>query len=431
VLRLRRIRFCYYIQDPVERQNAITSLIDGSLYSVMAGLTGPFWGAFAVRLGASDYMLGLLSSLPALIGLISQIPSALLIDKYPNRQKPTLVYSMVHRCFYFFFAVLALAPVPAHLKAWAFIIAFSVMNFPATAAGIAWTAMMGEMFEPRSRARIFGERNMVCTFVSLVSTVLAGSFLDHVGWPWNYGFLYLVSYGFVFGSWIYLRKLKETPLGSDERSKVPAGLRAFKVALLDTSFLRFILAVFAIHVGLHLPAALWTILWVKVMGLSNTWLGLFSTAAGVMSFLSFRKWGEWSEKKGNLWVLIITGGAHIIFPLIYAHFRSPYVYLVLNALGGFFGAGFGLSIFNALLDVSPDASRPTYIAIYNTLIGMSGFIWPLAGIYLYEAVGLNAVLDISFAVRILGMVVAGWVIGKGLSAEVSSKETCRASPDEH
>ncbi|HHY12530.1 MAG TPA: hypothetical protein GX529_07855 [Firmicutes bacterium] len=69
--RLRRLRFCDYIPDPVERENAISSLIDGSLFSVMSGLTQPFWGAFAVQLGASDYMLGLLTSLPALVSLLA------------------------------------------------------------------------------------------------------------------------------------------------------------------------------------------------------------------------------------------------------------------------------------------------------------------------------------------------------------------------
>ena len=46
----------------------------------MAGLTNPFWGAFAVQLGASDYMLGLLTSLPALANLLAQIPAAILVE---------------------------------------------------------------------------------------------------------------------------------------------------------------------------------------------------------------------------------------------------------------------------------------------------------------------------------------------------------------
>lgn len=152
-------KLCNYIPDPDERKNAITSLIDGSLYSVMAGLTTPFWGAFAVKLGASDYLLGLLTSLPALAGLLAQIPSALLIDRFENRLKPTLAASIIHRTFFVVFALLALMPAPADIKSWVFVLAFAIMNVPGTMAGIAWTAMMGEMFTPELRGRIFGERN--------------------------------------------------------------------------------------------------------------------------------------------------------------------------------------------------------------------------------------------------------------------------------
>lgn len=419
----KRIKFCDYIEADVERENAVTSLIDGSLYSVMAGLTSPFWGAFAIKLGASDYMLGLLSSLPALVVLLSQIPSAVLIDLYPNRLKPTLIYAAIQRSFYLFFALLAFVPVRPGLKAWIFIVAYSVMNFPATTAGIGWTAMMGEMFESRLRARIFGERNMVCTLVSLVSTMIAGPFLDGVPWPYNYGFLYLVSFIFVLGSLWYLHRLKETPLSSDKRGAFPPGVSGIENALSNREFLSFVSAVCAIHVGLHLPAALWTILWVKIMRLSNTWLGLFSTVSGVASFLSYKKWGQWCQEKGNMRVLIYTGAAHIIFPFVYAYFRSPYVYLLLNALGGFFGAGFSLSIFNGLLDVSPDASRPSYIALHNTLIGISGFVWPLLGVYIYEHVSMNAALDVSFVLRIVGVGAAWWLVSSNLLPSASSVQT--------
>lgn len=402
---------CEYIPDPVERKNAVTSLIDGSLYSVMAGLTTPFWGAFAVKLGASDYLLGLLTSLPALAGLLAQIPSALLIDKFENRLKPTLVASIIHRTFFVAFAFLALVPAPEEIKSWAFVLAFALMNVPATMAGIAWTAMMGEMFTPELRGRIFGERNMICTLVSLVSTMVAGVFLDLVAWPVNYAVLYLVSYGFLLGSWVYLRKLEERPLDPSERKSAPSGLNAIRETLRDLRFVRFLLAVFVIHLGFHFPAALWTILWVKVMGLSNTWLGLFSVGSGVASFLAYKKWGYWSEKWGNPKVLVLTAGAHILFPVVYAHWRSPYVYLGLNVLAGFFGAGFALSLFNGLLDVSPGATRPYYVSLFNVVVGLSSFVWPVAGVWFYKSFGLTPALDLSFAIRVVATAAAAGLLG--------------------
>ncbi len=405
--RLRRLRFCDYIPDPVERENAISSLIDGSLFSVMSGLTQPFWGAFAVQLGASDYMLGLLTSLPALVSLLAQVPSAILIDRYDNRQKPTLRAGFVSRSSFLLFAFLAIAPLPLNVRAWSFILAFSLRNFPETMCGIAWTAMMGEMFSPSLRARIFAERNMVTTFISLLATVAAGQMLDIVPWPVNYAVLYLLGYGFVMGSWYYLTRLNEVPLSKEERTNAPAGLKAFQAACGDREFLKFVAGLLIIYLGFHIPAALWTILWVKLMGLSNTWIGMFSTVSGIMSFLTYKQWGKWTEQYGAQTVLLVTTGAHVVVPLVYGHFRSPYVFLLINAVTGAFGSGLNLSIFSTLLDITPDATRPAYVAVYNIALGLSGVIWPLVGVSLYKAIGMTRTLDIAFLLRTGAVLAAG------------------------
>lgn len=410
---LKRLGVCNYITDDREQRNALISITDGMLYSVMAGLTSPFWGAFAVELGASDYLLALLSSLPAAIGLASQIPSAIFIERYDNRLRPTLVMGFLARSFFLLFALLVLLPLPAGWKPILFVTLYALRNLPGTACDIAWTSLIGEMFPQERRGRLFGERNMLCTFATLASTVVAGPFLDRVVWPWNYFSLYMISLAAVMGSLYYLTKHKETPLAPDERSKSPRGLGAFRAAATDRPFALFLLAVAAIHIGFHLTGSLWTILWVRIMGLSNAWLGMFSIASGAASLLSYRSWGRWSDRYGNRRILAFTALAHAVFPVVYGHFPNPYVYVVINAVGGFVGAGFSLSIFSLLLDVSPAAGRPAYIATYNTVLGVSGFIWPVVGVWTYRRIGMVATLDVFAIVRLAGMGVAALLLLRG------------------
>lgn len=406
--RLKRLRSYDYIADPVERENAVNSLIDGSLFSVMSGLTQPFWGAFAVQLGASDYMVGLLTSLPALMNLAAQVPSAILIDRYDNRLKPTLRAAFVSRSFLLLFAFLAIVPLPLNVRAWCFILTFAIRSFPENMCNIAWTAMMGEMFSPRLRARIFAERNMVTTLISLLATIGAGQMLDLVPWPSNFAALYLVGYGFVMGSWYYLTRHKELPLSKEERTNAPAGLKAFTEVRGDRRFMKFVAGLLIIYIGFHFTAAFWTILWVKIMGLSNTWLGMFSITSGIMSFLTYKQWGRLVERHGAQKVLLLTAGAHAIVPLAYGRFRNPYVHLLIHVLTGTFGAGLNLSTFNVLLDVTPDATRPAYVAVYNMAMGLSSVVWPLVGVSLYQAIGMTRTLDIAFLIRIGVALAAGW-----------------------
>lgn len=418
---LDRLKICSYMPGGAEKRNARVSMIDGMLFAVMSGLTAPFWGAFAVKLGASDYTLALLSSLPALVSLLAQIPSALIVEKYENRLRPTVLSAAVSRSFYLLFAVLILLPVPGPAKALVFVLMYSLMNLPGTMAGVAWTSMMGDMFTPSLRGRFFGERNMMCTLVTLVATCAAGPLLDAIPWPANYILLYLVSFVTVMGSLYFLTKHEDPPAAAGDRSAAK-GLGMFAAALADRGFVRFLGAVFAIHMGFHIPASLWTILWVKEMSLSNAWLSAFSIASGLMSFLSYRRWGRWTEKRGNIATLVLTALAHLPFPLVYAHFRNAYVYLGLNALAGLFGAGMTLSLFNALLDVSPKTGRPAYVALYNVAIGLSGFLWPFVGVWMYRTMGMTAALDFATAFRVVGMATAAFLVGI-LGSKRSGQET--------
>jgi len=391
------------------------------LYAVMSGLTTPFWGAFAVRLGAGDYMLALLSSLPALVQLLAQIPSAVIVDHYETRLRPTLQWAFLERIFFLLFAVLPFLPIPLDYKPMVFVLLYSIRTFPSTTCNIAWTSMMGEMFSPRLRGRLFGERNMLCTLATLLSTVAAGPLLDRIMWPWNYFSLYTLSFGAVMGSLLVLTKHKELPAQREERSTATSGLKAFALAMHDKPFVRFLIAVMAIHLGFHVSTSLWTILWVKIMGLSNAWIGLFSTASGVASFLSYRSWGYWSEKHGNAKVLALTGLAHVIVPVVYAHSRSPYIFLGLNVFGGFIGAGLNLALFNMLLDVSPSAGRPAYVASYNMGLGISGFLWPFLGVFLYDRLGITVALDWCAVLRVVGMVAAAFILLRSRSAEMAAE----------
>jgi MFS family permease len=413
----RKLGVCSYIVDERERHNALISITDGMFFAVMGGLTTPFWGAFAVKLGATDYMIALLSSLPALVNLLAQVPSAVAIDRYDNRLRPTLVWAFFERIFFLIFAALVFLPIPAATKPLAFVLLFALKSYPSTACGIAWTSMMGEMFSPTLRGRLFGERNMLCTLVTLMATVAAGPILDRIVWPWNYFSLYMISFVMLMASLYYLTKHRECPLPREERAKSPSGLKAFAAAAHNKPFMRFLAAVMAIHLGFHLTGSLWTILWVKIMGLSNAWIGLFSTVSGVTSFLSYRAWGRWSEKYGNPKTLAVTALAHIVMPIIYAHSRSPYVYLGANAFGGFVGAGFTLSLFNSLLEVTPSAGRPAYIATYNMGLGISGFVWPFLGVFMYEQLGMTTALDLSAALRAAGMALAALILLRGQTKE--------------
>ena len=170
---LDRLKICSYMPGGAEKRNARVSMIDGMLFAVMSGLTAPFWGAFAVKLGASDYTLALLSSLPALVSLLAQIPPPL--SSRSMKQAPA--HGAIGRCV----KVVLLVVRSTHPSACsgacqgAGFCADVLAHEPTRDYG--WRGVDvhdGRYVHPSLRGRFFGERNMMCTLVTLVATCAAG-----------------------------------------------------------------------------------------------------------------------------------------------------------------------------------------------------------------------------------------------------------------
>lgn len=395
-----------YIDDPVTRHNAKTSLIDGAFFSVMVGLTAPFMGVYAIHLGASDYVVALLGSIPAMVAMISQVPSAVIVNRYASRLQVTLKYAMAHRLFYLVMAILALLPQDLPGRAVLLVIVFSIANFPGTVAGVAWTTLMGELFPAQLRGRVFGERNMLLGLVSLLATAVAGPFLDRVAFPVNYLLLFLASFACVMASWAYLTRLREGAPApgrcQDSRWHPRAMALLVRETLRGQEFAALTLAAFVFHLGLQLPAALFTLLFVNTLRLSTSWIGAFSVIAGVFSVLTFKWWGRLADARGSRYALALSMLVLVPLPIFYGLVRSPWPIVILMAIGGVAGAGFGLAIFNALLDCSPSGKREDYVAVFNTLMGLTGFLMPVVGVALYHRWGFLNVFIVAALVRVVG-----------------------------
>jgi uncharacterized membrane protein YqaE (UPF0057 family) len=78
------------------------------------------------------------------------------------------------------------------------------------------------------------------------------------------------------------------------------------------------------------------------------------------------------------------------------------VYLTLiNLWIGLFVSGTNLLLFNQLLKASPEADRTNYIANYNFLLSIIGFIAPQMGVFLLNGMGMNAAMNAISLIRFI------------------------------
>ena len=118
-------------------------------YGVFSGVTATFTSTLALRLGGSDLLVGLLTSLPALANIICQIPAARLIGRQRNLRNTILVSGFLLRLPAF---LIALVPfLLGRFQAGAVVCIVALGNVPAAVSSLAFTTMIADVVAPRDR----------------------------------------------------------------------------------------------------------------------------------------------------------------------------------------------------------------------------------------------------------------------------------------
>ena len=92
----------------LDQSNQSINIYNGIALAIGANLVNPYFAKFAGRLGATDYELAYLNSLPAFISLFALIPGAIFLDLFGNKLKSTAGIMLFHKFFYLLFAAVPL-----------------------------------------------------------------------------------------------------------------------------------------------------------------------------------------------------------------------------------------------------------------------------------------------------------------------------------
>ena len=161
---------------------------------VMAlNMVQPFVGIFAVKLGATNYQIALLSSAPAVVSLLAMIPGARFIDRYPRKKRVTMAFLMAHRTFF-----LGLACLPffsPDRRAAVLVALIALMNFPGAIGNISWQSFISGIIPPQLRPTAFAQRNRMMNLIGTLVVLLAGRMLDIISFPLGYQIAFVIAFG--------------------------------------------------------------------------------------------------------------------------------------------------------------------------------------------------------------------------------------------
>ena len=405
----------------IEEQNLWNLYVDTAWFGVLEGIATTFVSVFVIRLGASNSEIGWLAALPALINVFWLIPSARLIERQRRRLPIILLTGFLQRLGYL---LIALMPLFIHTyRVEAVIILNALITLPTAIINVAITSLMADLTPIEKRAKMVSIRHILLSSVGMVVVLAGGKFLDLFPFfPLNYQLLFGLSTSASMLSLYYLKRIQvpdEVIARHQARPKelLTLRLRRFvRTVAGQRDFMRFAGANFVFHWGLYLPAALYSIYRVRNLHASDAWVGLLSTVLSATTILSYLWWRKVAEKRGNRLVLIISSLGLVLYPTLTG--LSPRIepLIVVSVIGGVFSASHNLSAFNFMLEVCPPERRPSYVAIYTSLVNVTAFLAPLLGTLLADLTSVKIALLIAGGVRLIGAGLLSVLLPSGKTA---------------
>jgi MFS family permease len=393
-------------RETVEERNNWNLYLDIAWFGVLSGITSTFVSVFAIRLGASNTLVGLLVSLPALINIFWLIPSARIIERQRRRLPIIVRASFLQRLGYLLIALMPFV-LRTH-RPEALVALVALITFPTAIATVAFTSLLADVVPADERAQVISIRSVLVSIVSTVTVLISGKLLDLLLFPFNYQLLFGVGFAASLVSLYHVSRIQVTDavvVEQQPRRKISLATqlrRSVRQLIKQRDFVRFSASAFFFHWGLYLPSALYAIYRVRNLGASDTWIGLLSMVQNAVTIMAYLYWGRVASRKGNRFVLLISSLGIVLFPVLTGLSTRVEPLLLPSIIAGIFGAGFNLSFFNTLLEVCPQERRPSYVAINTALINVAAFLAPLLGTSLTNLLGIRNAFFIAGAVRLLG-----------------------------
>lgn len=380
--------------------NEKISIYNGMASTVAMNFSNNFFPIFAITiLSATNYQVGLISSLPPLMALLMTIPAAILLNRAHEHKKLVALSILLARIMFLFIVVVVYIPSEA-MQAWTFLIIVALMSVPNTVANIGWQTLISGMISESRRGEFFSDRNRLLTMVGLVSTLVIGIVMkDQSNNVTAYQILFAIAFGFGLLEAFILMKHDEphTPGSGPLVKKKLMEWSIFK----HSSFVWFLAAALFFNFAWQMAWGIFNIYHVRVVGATIFWISMFSVGNMLMQILTFPLWKKWAERKSNVRVFVYAAIGMATTPFLTVLSTNLYYLTIVQTMSGFFLSGVVLLLFNLLLEQSPEASRTYCITTYNVLLALVAFLAPQVGIWLLNSWGVETAMYINSGLRLL------------------------------
>ena len=365
------------------RRDLVSCTGDGMTYSFMVGLGESYFPAYALALGFSDVIGGLIASIPYFIGACLQLVAPWGVERIGSPRKWVMLCAGVQATS---FVPLVIGAVMGSLPVWMLFATVSLYWGSALGAGPAWNAWVGAVIPRAVRPAYFGIRSRLCQMANLAGILIAGGALALSGTDTHRAALEnLLIFGAVFTlagasramSIRYLLRHSEPPRERwAARAVHPLKLLTRPLAGRERELIIFML-VFQATVQVSSPY------FAPYMLRSLGWsMGLFlaAIAVGFAAKSAFMTWhGRYAARAGARALLVRGAVCAAVASVLWTLSPSPWFVIPLQIFNAYAWGAYELATFLMLLELVHENERTSVYTAFNLLNSGAMAIGSLAG----------------------------------------------------
>jgi MFS family permease len=388
--------------------------LDGLFAAISENFYVSFIPLFALAYGATNGQVGWVTAIGNLMGALALFPGARMVERV-GRRKPIILVSGggFGRLSLLLLGLVPFVFMQPHVAILAIVVFNGLRAFMFNFSNPAWTALVADLVPDTMRGRYFSARNVAMGLAALAVAPIAGRLIvvgnGWNGWPYmGYSTVFFLAFLFgVIGTLSFSRIPEPEPSAQQVAPHQRGDLRR---ALRESpEFVGLVISAFMWNLSIQVAGPFFNVYLVSGLGGTTATVGILASVTSASALAGQAYFGRALDRRGALWVQMVSGFCIGFLPLGWLLVTAPWQVGFISLFGGFMWAGYNLSNFNLLLELTPDAQRPRAVALFQTVVFGSAFLGPVLGGYVADAFGYTTNFAISGGGRLVAMVLFVWL----------------------
>ncbi len=379
----------------IEKQKALEiSVKEGSAASASSNLGDFFITPFAVELQSTPLQIGFLSAFPALLAPLAQNSGSKLMEKHSRKQivmrfvlLQAIMWLSISALSFLFWKGIYTKAIPLTL-----IILYSILSILGGLGFPSWFSWMGDLVPEKERGKYFSKRNRIIGSIGLAVALIGSFILDAFKTKGlallGFSAIFALAFLFRFISYRYFTKQYSPKFKLDKK---------YYFSLLDfirknTNYVKFATYQALFHLTFMIASPFFAVYMLRELNFSPITYTIVTMSGTLFYLISAPLAGKFSDKYGNLKLLLIGGFLFSITPVTWLFLTKPiWIILIPQLIGGMASAAFIIATTNFTYDAVTPERRGICVAYTNILTGIGILIGSLIGGVMLNYISLSLI----------------------------------------